>query len=168
MSEIDSSQIQDGTIVNADINSAANISLSKLENGTRIPVKEANGDLIISGTLSLDTHKINNVLANTDAAGVPNYSQLTGAISAVNATISSNQAVNLQADRHIVNETPSGNVNGTNAAFTLANTPVAGKVQVFENGMLQHETDDYTISGATITFVAAPPTTSKIRVTYIK
>lgn len=168
MSEIDSSQILDGTIVNADINSAANIALSKLENGTRIPVKEANGDLILSGTLSMDSHKINNGIANTDNAGFIIYSQLTGAVSTINATITSNQAVNLQPDRHIVNETPSGTVNGTNTAFTLANSPVSGKVQVFKNGLLQLETDDYTISGSIVTFVAAPLTGSKIRASYIK
>lgn len=168
MSEIDSSQILDGTIVNADINSAANIALSKLENGTRIPVKEANGDLILGGLLSMSGKKINNVEANTDNAGAIVYSQLTGAISTVNATITSNQALNLQPDRYIVNEIPSGTVNGTNAAFTLANTPVTGKVQVFKNGLLQLETDDYTISGGTVTFVVAPLTGSKIRITYIK
>lgn len=69
---------------------------------------------------------------------------------------------------YIVRETPSGTVNGTNTIFTLAFTPVAGKEMVFLNGLLQMLTSDYTISAATITFVTAPFTGDKIRVTYIK
>jgi hypothetical protein len=57
-----------------------------------------------------------------------------------------------------IRETPAGSINGANATFTLAATPVVGSEQVFLNGVLQNEGagNDYTISGATITMASAP------------
>jgi len=57
----------------------------------------------------------------------------------------------------VVNETPSGTSNGSNNIFTLANTPVTGTLQLYKNGIRQREgaTEDFTISGATITFNAS-------------
>ncbi|MBF6595805.1 MAG: hypothetical protein IVW51_15380 [Thermaceae bacterium] len=70
----------------------------------------------------------------------------------------------------IVRETPSGTVNGSNTAFALANTPVVGSEQVYLNGVLQEPGagNDYTISGANITFITAPVTGDRIRVSYLK
>ncbi|MHA1437846.1 MAG: hypothetical protein ACTSPD_09715 [Promethearchaeota archaeon] len=60
----------------------------------------------------------------------------------------------------ITGETPSGLINGANAEYTLANTPVAGTVRVYLNGLRQEEGSgkDYQISGDTITFETAPDT----------
>lgn len=65
-------------------------------------------------------------------------------------------------------ETPSGTINGSTTSFGLANTPVSGTEMVFLNGILQDagSGNDYTISGATITMLAAPQSGDKIRVTY--
>jgi hypothetical protein len=70
----------------------------------------------------------------------------------------------------ITRETPTGTVNGSNTSFSLANTPTAGTELVFLNGMLQEpgSGNDYTISGATITYLAAPASGDKIRVSYMK
>jgi hypothetical protein len=70
----------------------------------------------------------------------------------------------------VVRETPTGTINGVNTTFTLANTPLVGTEQVFLNGILQEPGagNDYTISGATITYLAAPLTNDKVRVTYYK
>lgn len=67
-------------------------------------------------------------------------------------------------------EIPSGAINGSNTAYTLANTPTAGTEHVFVNGILQESGagNDYTISGATITMLSALATGEKIRVTYRK
>ena len=67
-------------------------------------------------------------------------------------------------------EIPSGAINGSNTAYTLANTPVAGSEHVFLNGVLQESGagNDYTISGANITLLSAPLTGEKLRVTYRK
>lgn len=67
-------------------------------------------------------------------------------------------------------ETPSGTVNGSTTVFILANTPVTGSEHVYLNGILQEPGagNDYTISGTTITYLTAPLTGDKIRVTYRK
>jgi len=70
----------------------------------------------------------------------------------------------------VVRETPSGTINGSNAIFTLAHTPVSGTEQVFVNGVLQDpgSGNDYTISSGTITFESGsePLSGDKLRVTY--
>lgn len=70
----------------------------------------------------------------------------------------------------ITRETPTGAVNGSNTTFTLANTPVVGSEEVFLNGLLQEPGagNDYTISGAVITYLAAPLTNDRVRVSYMK
>ena len=67
-------------------------------------------------------------------------------------------------------EIPSGAINGSNTAFTLANSPVAGSEHVYLNGILQESGagNDYTISGANITMLTAPLTGEKLRVSYRK
>ncbi|WP_394999741.1 hypothetical protein, partial [Acinetobacter sp.] len=70
----------------------------------------------------------------------------------------------------VTRETPSGAVNSSNVTFVLANTPTASTECVFLNGILQEPGagNDYTISGATITYLTAPTTGDKIRVNYMK
>jgi hypothetical protein len=69
----------------------------------------------------------------------------------------------------VTSETPTGTVNGSNTAFSLANTPI-GFVHVYLNGLLLEvgAGNDYTISGANITMLYAPLTGSKLRVSYFK
>ncbi len=71
--------------------------------------------------------------------------------------------------KFITRETPSGTINGSNATFTLANTPVAGTEHLYLNGILQDSGagNDYTISGATITALNVPISGDKLRVSYI-
>lgn len=70
----------------------------------------------------------------------------------------------------VTRETPAGAIDGSNTAFTLAFTPKAGTEHVYFNGVLQDPGagNDYTISGAVITFAFAPVTPDKIRVSYFK
>jgi hypothetical protein len=70
----------------------------------------------------------------------------------------------------VTRETPGGTVNGSTTAFTLANTPIAGTEHVYLNGILQEPGagNDYTISGVTITYLTAPLTGDKLRVSYMK
>lgn len=53
-------------------------------------------------------------------------------------------------------EIPAGVINGVNATFTLANAPIAGSQHLYKNGIRQTPGagNDYTIAGATITFLA--------------
>lgn len=70
--------------------------------------------------------------------------------------------------RRVVRETPTGTVNGVNAAFVLANTPAANMEEVYLNGLLQEGGgEDYTLVTATVTFVSAPATGDRIRVNYM-
>jgi hypothetical protein len=51
-------------------------------------------------------------------------------------------------------ETPAGALDGTNTAFTLANTPVTSSaLRLYKNGVLLEASLDYTISGNGITFI---------------
>ena len=79
-------------------------------------------------------------------------------------------ATGLTTGNFITNETPTGAVNGTNTAFTLAFTPTAGTVSVYLNGIYQEPGagNDYTISTNTITYLTAPVTGDKIRANYMK
>lgn len=73
----------------------------------------------------------------------------------------------------VANETPSGTVNGSNTAFTLANTPntnVTNPVMLYLNGALLEpgSGNDYTISGSAITMLFAPASGDKPRAYYWK
>jgi hypothetical protein len=89
-----------------------------------------------------------------------------GALSSTDWTTFNNK---LTLTKYIVRETPSGSINGSNTAFTLSNTPVSGTESVYLNGVLQEPGagNDYTISTNTITYLTAPTTGDRLRVTYI-
>lgn len=67
----------------------------------------------------------------------------------------------------VVQETPTGTVNGSNTVFTLSAEAVNSKVIVMLNGLVQNVTDHYTISGTTLTFTTAPFSGSTVRVFYL-
>lgn len=83
--------------------------------------------------------------------------------SAVTATVGAGAGLNFSD-----NETPSGTINGTNAVFTLANTPSpAGSLNLYLNGQLMKAGgEDFTLATATITFVDAPPSGSILLASY--
>jgi hypothetical protein len=56
----------------------------------------------------------------------------------------------------VESETPSGSINGSNVSFTLKNAPAPGTLQLYRNGVRQGAGGDYTITGNSITFGAAP------------
>ena len=66
----------------------------------------------------------------------------------------------------VTGETPGGTINGTNTAFTLANTPVSGSLSLYVNGLRMCSGTcngvlaDYSVSGAAITF--APTSTPQV------
>jgi hypothetical protein len=70
----------------------------------------------------------------------------------------------------VVRETPTGAINGVNTTFALANAPLANTEQVYLNGILQEPGagNDYTISGSTITYLSAPATGDRLKVSYYK
>lgn len=54
-------------------------------------------------------------------------------------------------------ETPGGSIDGTNATFTLANTPLGSSMLLFLNGIYMTPAFDYALTGSTITFSTAVP-----------
>lgn len=94
-----------------------------------------------------------------------------GLLSGFAGLLTSNEALIVQAIENgtyfVFNEVPTGVVDGVNVTFTLAHAPKpTGSEEVYLNGQLQIPTSDYTISGATITFVVAPPG-GVVRVNYL-
>jgi len=77
---------------------------------------------------------------------------------------------NIGLNHLVINETPSGTVNGSNAAFDTANAYVAGTIQVYRDGQLMKGGGaDYTETDSnTITFTTAPATGSVLLVSYQK
>lgn len=106
-----------------------------------------------------------------NASGVLTPTTLSGDVASVSGTgaVTLDSGV-VKATNYVVRESPSGSVNGSNTTFTLAHTPISGTEQVFLNGILQEpgSGNDYTISGSTITYLTAPGTGDRIRVTYLK
>lgn len=93
-----------------------------------------------------------------------------GTLGTTPITYTQDTSSGLSSANFVDKEVPSGSINGSNVTFTLANTPTAGTEHVYLNGILQESGagNDYTISGAVITYLAAPLSGDKIRVSYRK
>lgn len=65
-------------------------------------------------------------------------------------------------DLTIISDTFNGN--GSNTIFTLSVSTSTDKTFVYLNGVLQTPTTDYSVTGTTLTFVAAPPSDNVIEV----
>lgn len=104
----------------------------------------------------MSNKKISDLAAASALSGPEYFEVLQGG---VNKKVTGTQLLTLVGTGVFVDgETPTGDIDDVNADFDIANTPVSGSVKVFLNGIRMKETDDYTISGTTITFVT-PPTT---------
>ena len=55
---------------------------------------------------------------------------------------------------------------GNDTTFSLDNTPVSGSLRLYVNNSLQTEVTEYTISGAGLTFITAPPLNHGITADY--
>jgi hypothetical protein len=74
---------------------------------------------------------------------------------------------NIVLSSQIIQQTPTGTINGSNVSFTLSNTPaIAATVVVYVDGAIQIQSTDYTLTTNTITFTVAPATGQSIIVQY--
>ena len=121
-----------------------------------------------SGTVMITT-------TGVTAAQMPNPTASTlGGVESLNCTgsghlvaISTSGVPSCAADggANLNQGAPTGTINGANTSFTLSPTPtVSANVNCFLNGIQQQQGagNDYTISGATITYLTAPPTGTKL------
>jgi len=125
--------------------------------------------LSISNVLNVKLDAAGAILAPGGGAGLKvNYDTNTMQIASNLLGVKAN--LYIAASNYIIRETPTGTIDGSNTAFTLASAPSPTNTEaVFLNGILQEPGagNDYTISGATITFAVAPPTGSRVKVNYI-
>lgn len=139
-------------------------------NADSIQVRINDASLEVSGGLRVKQGTAGQVyIANS--SGVLTPTTLSGDVASVGGTGSVTLATGIvRAANVVTRETPSGSVNGSNTAFVLANTPIAGSESVYLNGILQDPGagNDYTISGGTVTFADAPTVGDKVRVSYLK
>ncbi len=131
-----------------------------------------------------------NWIASISTSGVPsqsqpNYTDLAGVLPNPGASaLGGVESLNCAGSGHIVaistsgvptcaadgganqnQGAPTGLINGSNTSYTLSPTPtVSANVNCFLNGVQQRQGagTDYTISGATITYLTAPPTNSTL------
>lgn len=94
-----------------------------------------------------------------------------GLLSPGPATLTPSEELVIQAQvdgtYFVENEVPTGSINDSNTSFSLASSPnPAGSLQLYLNGAHLKVTEDYTLSGSTITMVSAPPTGSLLLATY--
>lgn len=131
--------------------------------------------MISSGTAIIEAPALTNgqiLVGSTGAA--PVATTITGSTNVV--VTNTTGAITLSttglygAANFVENEVPAGIVDGTNASFTLAATPITNSQVVFVNGLKQKATVDFNITGATITFTAGniPQSGQYIEVNYRK
>jgi hypothetical protein len=110
--------------------------------GSKLGVQTNKGDLIAhNGTDAIA------VAVGANGTVLQADSTAAGGVSWVAAILAGNV---------VEGEVPSGTIDGTNAAFNLANTPTAGSLKLYKNGMRQQAGagNDYTLATAAITFLA--------------
>lgn len=93
-----------------------------------------------------------------------------GTLGSTAVTYVQDTAGTLSPSNFVTEETPSGSINGSNTTFTLANTPTAGTVKLYLNGVRQKSGagNDYTITTNTITMTTAPVSGDVLLVDYMK
>lgn len=128
----------------------------KIDNPANAPT-----NLIISRNgLLIDTAAAN--LTLTPGQGVEIYTDGTNYFAERGMGTGGGATINFADD-----ETPSGTLNGSNTAFTLAHTPSpSGSLQLYLNGVLQVPGTDFTLSGASITMTVAPASTDTLKAWY--
>lgn len=125
---------------------------------------------IVAGGLRLKQGTAGQIVV-VNAGQVSTPQTLTGDVSTVSGTgVVTLGSTIMRTANFVDKETPSGALNGVNTTFTLANTPITGSEHVYLNGLLQESGagEDYTISGATITFLLPPVTLDRLKISYRK
>jgi uncharacterized protein YoxC len=111
---------------------------------------------VASNYTAISTLTTNLATVSSTVSGLStSLTSLTNTVTGLQSTVNSLSA-SANTAVFVDSETPGGSVNGTNTAFTLANSPSpATSFALFRNGLLQSPGVDYTLSGMAITFLSA-------------
>lgn len=161
--------IASDVIINADVKSDAAIAYSKLNLATSILNTDINASAAIDFS-KLATLTSGNLLIGSSGGNVATSVAMQGDATIVADGTITIDASFLKAADIVTREVPTGSINSSNTSYSLAATPTAGTESVYLNGVLQNEGagNDYTISGATITYLTAPDTGDILLVSYFK
>ncbi len=155
-----SQDIRDGDLTDVDIATANKDGIAGTPSmrtlGTGSQQATAGDDSRLSDDRTADGIRTATTVVDVASAAAPTTGQVLVATSGTAAEWQTASA-GLTESNFVDNEEPSGTINGVNDTFTLANTPTAGTEHLYKNGIRMRPggSDDYTISGATITFVSA-------------
>jgi hypothetical protein len=139
-----------------------------LYNGSGVTVTRASdSDLYSELTGSLVYVENGTTLADTRFFCTSNTG---GTIDITAITYVQDTGAGITSANFVVEEIPSGLLNGSNTIYTLAFTPVSSKLKLFLNGIRLRSGagNDYTISTATITMATAPTSNDVLIADYIK
>lgn len=138
--------------------------------GSNTTLKLSDSTLVVDGTgLRLMGLASAHIFVG-NGSGVATDVALSGDVTISNTGVATVSASFLKNSSFVFGELPSGSINGSNTSFTTANAPVAGTVVVYQNGVRLNSGagNDYTISGSTITMLAAPLAGDLLLVDYLK
>ena len=179
--------------INLDTNSGLNLGAGGISVGAGSGLAASSGDVNVgaatSGGITVNADDIEvNLDGSTLALGASGLSLADGASAALlvgqgasdttynavggDLTMDASAAFTIAdsyvTDTWVTRETPTGTVNGSNADFTMAATPLSNTDCIYLNGILQNTggANDYTLSGAIITFNTAPESGDVILVNY--
>lgn len=143
--------------VNANVGTFNNVTVNGkglVTAATNVAYLTANQTITLSGDASGSGTTAITVTLATVNSNVGTFNTVT--VNGKGLVTAATNTAYLTATNFVYGETPSGTVNGINDTFTLANTPTAGTVALYVNGlrMKSGSGNDYTISGSTITFEA--------------
>ena len=164
---LNSTVTSQGTSLTALSNTVGSLNATVTSQGTSITNINTN----LSGlttTVASNTSGLTSV--NGTVTGLStNVTSLTNLVNGLNATVNTLSAAPSSAV-FVDDETPAGTINGTNLAFSLANTPApSSSLSLYRNGLALAQGTDYMLAGSAITFTSASlPQTGDILMAYYR
>ena len=161
-----------GTVFAAKLNAATGLAFDGSSNIQIVP--DPNGLLSVSASgVRVSTAASAGQIIVANASNNPAWVTPSGdvTVSSAGAMSVNNTSGSgfLKYGNLVANETPSGSINGSNTAFTLANANAYGLALYLNGQVLEPGSgNDYTVSGNAITLLFAPLAGDKLRAYYFK